>query len=407
MKIAIYAGMYKRNYDGATKTLYELTDSLLLRKIKVGIWAFCITPQERHGLSLHKVPSIPLLLYPDYKIALPFPRLKKQLDAFQPDVVHIAAPDLAGIYLLRYAKKNKIPMVISHHTDFPSYLKSYKVGFLKKSVWNFFKWLYNQAGVVFVPTEEVQKDLAEKRITHTRIWSRGIHTDVFNPSFRSSTLRGEWSTGEKKVILYSGRFVWYKDLQTFIDVYRLFKERGPEDIVFVLLGRGPIEEELRTSMPDAIFPGYLSGKQLGRAYASADIFLFPSTTETFGNVIQEALAAGIPAVVSDKGGCQEIVKRSGGGLIAKAKDAESFYQCCKQLLTNKDLYNALRSSGLRYAKKKAWKRINDAVIFEYYRINKVPLASIIKDTTIGKGIRYIVFSLLWNIKEIQIKNKKA
>ncbi len=407
MKIAIYAGMYKRNYDGATKTLYELTDSMLLRKIKVGIWAFCLTPQTRPGLSLYKVPSIPLFLYPDYKIAFPFPRLKKQLDAFQPDVIHIATPDLAGIFMVKYAKKNNIPIVMSYHTDFPSYLKSYKIGFLKKSVWNFFKWLYNQAGTVFVPTEEIQRGLAEKRITNTKIWSRGIHTELFNPSFRSNTLRDKWSAKGKKVILYSGRFVWYKDLQTFIDVYRLFKERGPEDIVFVLLGKGPIERELRATMPDAVFPGYLSGKQLGSAYASADVFLFPSTTETFGNVIQEALAAGIPTVVSDRGGCQEIVKSSGGGLIAKAKDAESFYQCCKQLLTKKNLYNRLRSIGLRYAKKKAWKRINDAVIFEYYRINKIPLASIVKDTTIGKGIRYIVFSLLWNIKEIHIKNKKA
>jgi glycosyltransferase involved in cell wall biosynthesis len=407
MKIAIYAGMYKRNYDGATKTLYELTDSMLLRKIKVGIWAFCLTPQTRPGLSLYKVPSIPLFLYPDYKIAFPFPRLKKQLDAFQPDVIHIATPDLAGIFMVKYAKKNNIPIVMSYHTDFPSYLNSYKIGFLKKSVWNFFKWLYNQAGTVFVPTEEIQRDLAEKRITNTKIWSRGIHTELFNPSFRSNTLRDKWSAKGKKVILYSGRFVWYKDLQTFIDVYRLFKERGPEDIVFVLLGKGPIERELRATMPDAVFPGYLSGKQLGSAYASADVFLFPSTTETFGNVIQEALAAGIPTVVSDRGGCQEIVKSSGGGLIAKAKDAESFYQCCKQLLTKKNLYNRLRSIGLRYAKKKAWKRINDAVIFEYYRINKIPLASIVKDTTIGKGIRYIVFSLLWNIKEIHIKNKKA
>lgn len=373
MKIAIYTGVYIKNQDGATKTLYELTDSLLKKNNEVGIWAFSVSPQKREGLSLHKVRAIPLHFYPEYQIALPFPRIKKELNSFKPDVIHIAAPDLVGIFLIKYAEKKNIPLVMSYHTDFPSYLESYKIDFLRKTVWKYFKWFYNKAKVVFVPTEEVAQDLAGKGIKNTKIWSRGIYRKIFKPKFRSRTMRIQWSAQGKKVILYSGRFVWYKDLKTFIEVYQMFKKGGPKNVVFVLLGSGPIEKELKMSMPDAIFPGYLYGKDLSKAYASADIFFFPSTTESFGNVVQEALSSGIPAVVSDIGGCKEIINNSGGGLIARAKNTDSFYHCCNRLVSEKRLYRKLRRNGLKYSKKRNWEKINDIVISEYYNINNPPL----------------------------------
>jgi phosphatidylinositol alpha 1,6-mannosyltransferase len=374
MRVAIYAGTYKKNQDGATKTLYELTDSLLRRNIKVGIWAFSITPQNRPGLSLHKIPSIPLCFYPDYQIALPIRQLASQLDEFQPHLIHIAAPDLVGVFLVKYAKRENIPVVMSYHTDFPSYLKPYKIDYLEKAVWKYFKWFYNQAHAVFVPTEKVARELAEKGIRHSKIWSRGIHPQVFNPTFSSARLRGQWGARGKKVILFSGRFVWYKDLTTVIEIYQLFKKGGGEEVVFVLLGKGPVEDELKRWMPEAVFPGYLSGKDLSAAYASADILLFPSTTEAFGNVVQEALSSGIPAIVSDQGGCQEIVENSGGGLIVRAKDSESFYRCCQKLLSDTTLYRKLRQNGLKYARDRVWEKINDAVISEYRRIYNAHLA---------------------------------
>ncbi|MCK4835485.1 MAG: glycosyltransferase family 1 protein [Candidatus Aminicenantes bacterium] len=412
MKVAIYAGMFIKNQDGATKTLYELSDSLLKRNIKVGIWAFSITFQKKKGLSLFKIPAIPLYFYPEYQIAIPNFKIKKQLDAFKPDMIHIATPDLIGIFMIKYAKKKKIPLVMSYHTDFPSYLKSYKIDFLKDSVWKYFKWFYNQAEIVFVPTKEIEQKLKEKGIKNTKIWTRGIYIKKFNPTFRSKTLRTQWGADGKNVILYSGRFVWYKDLKTFIEIYNLFKERGPKNTLFVLLGTGPIEEKLMKSMPEAIFPGYLSGKKLSEAYASADIFLFPSTTETFGNVVQEALSSGIPSVVSNKGGCKEIVNNSKGGLIAKSKDAESFYQCCKRLISEKKLFKRLQDNGLRYSKKRTWKNINDKVISQYFKIynRKRELRKrqiLIEQGRFSKSWIYFLFSILFfNLTRILIRNVK-
>ncbi|MFC2141003.1 glycosyltransferase, partial [Acidobacteriota bacterium] len=165
--------------------------------------------------------------------------------------------------------------------------------------------------------------------------------------------------------LYSGRFVKYKDLETFIEVYNLFKEHGPGDVLFVLAGDGPTRDELVRRMPDAHFPGYLEGEELSRVYASSDILLFPSTTETFGNVVLEALASGLPAVVSDIGGCKEVVGKSLAGLVAKANDPLDFYQKCKQLVEDETLYKEMQQKGLKFAKRRSWKTINNRVIDQY------------------------------------------
>lgn len=368
MKIAIYAGMFAKDRDGATKSLYELTGSLLENNIEVAVWGFKTSPWKRKGLSIHKIPSVPLPIYPDYRISLPTLKLKEQLTRFNPDVIHIAVPDIAGIFLMRFARSKGIPVLTSFHTDFPSYLKSYHLGFLYKPTWWYFKWFYNTARVVLAPTETMIRRLKTHHIRRVKLWSRGIHPHMYNTSFRSESLRDQWGARDKKVILYCGRFVWYKDLETFIRVYQRFKSEGPRNVVFVLAGDGPIRDELERRMPDARFTGYLHGEALSRAYAGSDIFLFPSTTEAFGNVVLEALSSGLPAVVSDVGGCREIVEKSNAGLVVKAGDAALFYKSCRELVENPGLYKRFRSNGLKYAEKHRWEEINRRVIDEYLNI---------------------------------------
>jgi len=370
MRIAIYAGAFKRNQDGATKTLYELVDSLIEKGIEVGIWGFNITPQQRNGLCLYPIISVPLPFYPAYKLTLPNPKMKHQLREFEPDVIHITVPDMVGISLMRYAQKKGIPVLTSYHTDFPSYLKSYRLGKFYKPAWRFFRWFYNKSNTVLAPTGEIIGKLKRNGIEHVKLWSRGIDIHKYSTSFRSPALRAAWGadTPDKKVILYSGRFVWYKDLQTFIKVYDRFKKHGPDNVVFVLAGDGPIRDELERRMPDARFIGYLQGEELSCAYASADLLLFPSTTETFGNVVLEALSSGIPVVVSNVGGCKEIVRQSGGGLVARAGDPDSFYNRCKRIICDEKLYKEMQSRGLKYAEERSWEKINSRVIQEYQHI---------------------------------------
>jgi len=383
MRISLYSGTFLKDQDGASKTLYALTDSLLKQEIEVGIWSPALTPQRRKGLFLFHVPSIPFFLYSDYRMAFPFWRTREQLIDFKPDLIQITAPDLVGVYFLKFANKKNIPVVISCHTDWLSYLKYFHLGSLTKQVWKFLKWFYNDSDCVYAPTRVVAEELKKKGIKKVKIWSRGIDRKKYSPKYRSKNLREKWKAKNKKVILYSGRFVRYKDLDVFVRVYELFKKKGPRDVSFVLAGDGPIREELKSRMPDAHFPGYLYGKDLSMAYASADIFLFPSTTETLGNVVQEALSSGLTPVVSDIGGCKEIVQRSGGGLIAKAKDPCEFYEKCKKLIEDEEFHKKKKMNGLKFAEERRWDKINSKLIEEYRNLVRKKMGKICKATYPG------------------------
>lgn len=365
MRIALYTGTYIKDQDGATKTLYALTDSLLKRNIEIGIWSPAITPQERKGLSFFKLPSVPLILYRDYKLAFPFGRIKKQLMQYKPDLIQIAAPDFVGVYFLKFATKRNIPVVASCHTDWVSYLSYFHLAALTNRAWKALIWFYNKSDSVYAPTAIVADELKKRNVQHVKVWARGIDRNKYHPKHKSKKLREEWKAHDRKIILYAGRFVWYKDLDVFSKVYSLFKEKGPKDVTFVLAGDGPIREELKRRMPDAHFPGYLYDEELSKIYASADIFLFPSTTETLGNVVQEALSSGLPAVVSDIGGCREVVQRSNGGLVAKAKDPLSFYEKCKCLIEDEKLYLEKRENGIEFAEEQKWDKINGKLIDDF------------------------------------------
>jgi len=365
MKIALYAGMYKKDQDGATKTLYELVDTLLHSGIRVAIWSFNITPQERKGLTLYKLRSVPLPLYPEYRISIPDRLMEQQVREFDPDVIHITVPDIAGIVMFNVARKLKRPVVTSYHTDFPSYLKSYKLSLLYNGSWKFFKWFYNRSQRVMAPTRTIKERLERYGIRNVELWSRGIHTRLYNTGFRSEVLRNKWEAGGRKVILFVGRFVWYKNLEMFIHVYERFKQSGEENVRFVLAGDGPIRQELERRMPDAEFPGYITGQELSEVYASSDIHFFPSKTETFGNVILEGFLSGLPAVVSDIGGCRELVEESGAGIVVQGDSCQGYYTACRNLIRDEFLYNSMRERGLRFTRSRNWNMVNGRVIDQY------------------------------------------
>lgn len=371
MKIALYTGTFVRDKDGVARTLFELVNCIKNKGHKVKVWSPDVAQESSdENVDVRKLSSVPVLVYPDYKVGFFGPRTKKELDDFKPDIIHISTPDLVGREFLQYGKRNNIPAVSVYHTDFPSYLKYYQLGALTPPMWGYLRWFYNNSVNTLVPTRAMEKRLISKGINNTFIWSRGIKGDLFSPGKRSEKIRQEWKAEKRKVILYSGRFVWYKDLKTFIKVYEELVGLK-DDVKFVLLGSGPAEKELKESMPEAVFPGYLKDEKLAMSYASGDIFFFPSTTETFGNVVQEALASGLPSVVSNVGGCKEIIKQSNGGLISNAKDPGSFTKNIERLLDDEDLYNSLRENGLEFAKKRSWRYVNEQLLEKYEEISKM------------------------------------
>lgn len=368
MRVAIYAGLFIRDFDGATKTLCELVGSLRRQGVEVGIWSFSSQPDRQLGVPVHKVAAIPLPFYPEYQFALPGPRLLPSLARFRPDLIHLTVPDAVGMSLAAYARLKRIPLLISYHTDFVSYLDEKNLWYLSRPWRPILRWFYNSAGSLLVPSRESGAKLAAMGIQVASVWSRGLPAGRFHPAFHSELLRGSWGGDGRKIILFSGRFAWFKGLKVVVEVYDMFHKEKAAAPLFVLLGRGPLEEELRRCMPAAVFPGYLSGTELSAAYASADLLLFPSTTETFGNVIQEAIASGLPAIVSDEGGCQEIVRRTGGGLVVRARDSSSFYLACRRLLDDDEFRERVRRSGLENIGDTDWDSVNRIVFAEYERL---------------------------------------
>jgi glycosyltransferase involved in cell wall biosynthesis len=369
MKIALYAGSYVKDKDGAVKSIYQLVSSFRKSGHEVAIWSPDISSSQDGAFAVHKVRSVPVPLYPDYRLGFGTSETKRQIEQFDPDIIHISTPDIVGRLFLLYAKNKKLPVVSAYHTDFPSYLSYYHLGFTVGSVWKYLAWFYNTCDVVLAPNECVRQKLASRGINTVEIWSRGVDKGLFDPSRRSAELRRQWGAEERTVIVYAGRFVIYKDVQIVTGLYKRFMAEGFADRVkFVMIGSGPEEHTLRAQMPEAFFAGYLTGAELAHAYASGDIFLFPSTTEAFCNVVLEALASGLPSVVSDIGGCMELVNDARSGLVATAGDMQKFYGHCLRLMEDDAMYQQMRAKGLAFAESKSWSSINSSVISRYQQL---------------------------------------
>ena len=370
MKIALYTGTYVKDKDGAVRSIYQLVASFRKNGHAVVVWSPDVSEQDNHGsLRVNRLPSVPIPFYPDYKLGFFSSGTEEQLDAFAPDIVHISTPDIIGRKFLLYAKKKKLPVISVYHTDFPSYLGYYKMGLAEKPLWKYLRWFYNTCDLLFAPNDIVRKNLQQQGIRNVEIWSRGIDRELFNPLRRSEALRREWGALNRTVFVYAGRFVLYKDIEVVMSVYERFMKDGYGDRVrFVMIGSGPEEAEMRRRMPDAVFTGYLTGVSLPEAYACGDVFLFPSTTEAFGNVVLEAFATGLPAVVSDVGGCMELVKKSGAGEVARAGDIDHFYVHCRNLLEDTRNCSVMRQKGLDYADGQSWAAVNGALIDRYLAI---------------------------------------
>ncbi|NTU53796.1 MAG: glycosyltransferase family 1 protein [Chlorobiaceae bacterium] len=369
MKVALYAGTFVRDKDGAVRSIYQLVDSMVRSGHQVVVWTPDYSPDDNSLVPVNKVPSVPIPLYPDYKFGFYNAVTERQLDAFTPDIVHISTPDIVGRKFLHYARRKGIPVGSAYHTDFPSYLSYYHLGFAEPAFWSFFRRFYNACDVVLAPNESVRKRLVGKGFEKVELWSRGIDKELFDPAHRSVALRCEWRAEDRMVIIYAGRFVLYKDIEVLMSLYQRFMDEGfGEKVRFVLIGSGPEEAEMRRRMPEAVFTGYLTGTELPEAYASGDLFLFPSTTEAFCNVVLEALASGLPAIVSDVGGCMELVTRSQGGLVAKAGDIDQFFAACMRLVQEEETYRTMRERGLVFAEDKSWASVNGALIERYLKM---------------------------------------
>jgi glycosyltransferase involved in cell wall biosynthesis len=370
MRVAYFTDALPPMADGVTRSLSRLVETLPQHDVAFRFFAG-VRPDP--GLPwrdrVHKVTGfrVPLPLYPSYRLGLPVAGLAA-LRAFRPDVVHVLSPTLLGLFGVEGARRLGIPVVGSFHTDFMAYLRFHGLERWERHGWRYLRWFYNRCSVTLAPSSSMAQRLRENGVERVGLWERGIDPQHFSPALRSEALRERARACDRPLLLYVGRLVREKNLEDLAAAVAILnKTIGPDAFRLAIVGDGPFAPELKQRLPHAHFAGYQQNGALARWYASADLFVFPSTTETFGNVVLEALASGVPVVGADACGTRDLVQHGVNGLLCQPNDPADLARNITWLLTDatrlERLSDAAEVTALRYR----WPDVN-ARLLESYRV---------------------------------------
>ncbi len=372
MKIAFFTETFLPKVDGIVTRLTKTVEHLVAAGDEVLIVCPEGAPAAYMGARVVGVPAMPLPLYPELKLALPRPAVSEALDAFDPDLVHVVNPAVLGLGGIWLAKTKGYPLVASYHTHLPKYLEHYGMGMLEPLLWELLKAAHNQASLNLCTSTAMVQELSEKGIQHTDLWQRGVDTELFRPELRNEASRrrllgGHSDTG--KLLLYIGRLSAEKQIERIRPVLEALP-----DARLALVGDGPHRQQLEahfSGLP-VTFVGYLAGEELAAAYASGDAFLFPSSTETLGLVLLEAMAAGCPVVGANRGGIPDIVTDGVNGCLYEPDGpdggATSLTAGVQRLLGQGAERQGLRQAARAEAERWGWAGATDQLRGYYRRL---------------------------------------
>ena len=370
MKIAFFTETFLPKVDGIVTRLTKTVKHLIEAGDEVVVFCPEGCPSNYMGAKVVGVPAMPLPLYPELKLGLPGPAVSDALDDFQPDLVHVVNPAVLGLGGIWLAKTNNIPLIASYHTHLPKYLEHYGMGMLEPLLWELLKAAHNQAVLNLCTSTAMVKELSEKGIQHTALWQRGVDTETFRPELRKDAMRrrllGKFND-KGALLIYVGRLSAEKQIERIKPVLQALPHAR-----LALVGDGPHRQQLEKTFENTAtnFVGYLSGEELASAYASGDAFLFPSSTETLGLVLLEAMAAGCPVIGANRGGIPDIITDGVNGCMfdpdGKNKGSESLIQATQRLLSNDLEHQLMRKAAREEAEKWGWASATEQ-LRSYYR----------------------------------------
>lgn len=371
LRVAVFSGNYNYVRDGANMTLNRLVAYLERQGIAVRVYSPTTdTPAFEPAGTLISVPSVPVPRRREYRIALGMPRaIREDLIRFRPTLVHLSAPDLLGRAALKQARRMGIPAVASFHTRFDTYLKYYGLDWLQPVLLRYLRSFYRQCVQTYAPSTCTADSIQAEGLTdNIRIWSRGVDRRQYHPGRRDWGWRQSLGIApDEAVLVFVGRLVLEKGLDVLADLSDALTRRGlPHKVLIV--GDGPERQPMQQRLPNAIFTGFLSGDDLARAYASADIFINPSTTEAFGNVTLEAMASGLPCLCADATGSRSLVVPGENGYLVSPTSIEEYANRAAALITDPNLRRHMGATGRKLSARYDWDAVMESLVGHYREV---------------------------------------
>ncbi|WP_166241263.1 glycosyltransferase family 4 protein [Paenibacillus turpanensis] len=374
MRVAIFTDTFLPEVNGVARTLGRWTNYLESQGIACKV--FAPSSEERSEVRrsetmVERFYSIPFLLYPECKLAIPNPlNIKRTLKEFKPTLIHVATPFNLGLYGVHYAKKHRIPLVASYHTHFDQYLAHYRLEWLEAMLWRYMLWFHQDCRKVYVPSHSTLTHLQSKGFnTPLEIWGRGVDCSRFRPDVnQAQVLAGFEADPSKFTYLYVGRLAPEKSVSVLLDAFRQLPPEIAGRSQLLIAGDGPSYDEIAESLGESTqikLLGFVQGQQLADLYAASDVFVFPSATETFGNVVLESMAAGTPVIGAKAGGVQDNVLHNQTGLLCPPGDVTAFRDAMVQLYRNAGQRLLMSAAGRAYAMQQSWPSIFDRLLLSF------------------------------------------
>lgn len=370
LHLALVTETYAPEINGVAMTLGRLVDGLALRGHRITI----VRPRQRHesprctvtrrlACEQIRLPGLPLPGYPQLRIGLPArARLRRLWRAQRPDLVHVATEGPLGATAISAARELDIPVTSSFHTNFDQYTRDYRLGWLQPVVAAWLRRIHNRTQRTFVPTHDLLARLGTQGYANLRLLSRGVDTVLFDPARRDAELRASWGAGpDDPVVLHVGRMAAEKNYPLLFRAFDAVKAAEPRARL-VLVGDGPMLATYQKLRPDAVFTGFYTGVNLARHYASGDLYLHASSTETFGNVVTEALASGLAVGAFDYAAAHEFVRHDENGLTARVGREEEFLAHAARLATDAGLRARLGRAARATALQLSWDAVVDGFV---------------------------------------------
>lgn len=357
MKVAIISDTYHPDINGVVNTIDHIEKELLQKELDFRIFSpgYVEEIDEIH----HHFKSMKFWFYNKLNFSfMTFKTFKEAVDSYAPDVLHVMTEGPLGVLATRYAKSLNIPYVASYTTDLPNYFKYYTFDLFKPGLYLYLKNIHDYAHCNLVPSEYSLRQLEKMGTTNNVKWQRGVDTNRFYP-------KDNKVIDQEIKLLYVGRIAKEKNIETLLD---MAKELNREGFSYELniVGNGPIFDELiAQDIQNVNFLGVKEGEELGKIYRENDLFVFASEHETFGNVILEAMASGLPVVAAYKGGVRENLHDGENGIAIYDNVGEEYVQAIKYIFKEKGRYEYLRSNAVKYVQDKTWQSLVDQLV-RYY-----------------------------------------